>query len=66
MKGNSKIANLKCPHCGFVQKVKIHQTQCLVFHKCESCKKIISIPKKSKECCVICLYSDKKCPVYKR
>jgi len=36
---------------------------CLVFHKCEKCEKIISVPESSDNCCVICEYADKKCPV---
>lgn len=61
MKNNSKTANLKCPFCGYIQKVKIPQTGCLVFHKCEKCQKLITTPKS--KCCVICAYSDRKCPM---
>ncbi|HDZ54099.1 MAG TPA: hypothetical protein ENI19_00325 [Candidatus Nealsonbacteria bacterium] len=60
-----EIANLKCPFCGFVQEVEVPQTGCLVFHKCEKCQKIISVPKESKECCIVCVYSDKKCSASK-
>lgn len=56
-----EIANLKCPHCGHMMKVEIPQNGCLVFWKCEKCQKLITTPKG--ECCVICAYSDKKCPV---
>jgi len=56
-------ANLTCPHCGHTQQVDIPQNGCLAFHKCEKCQQIISVPKESKHCCVICEYSDKKCPV---
>ena len=56
-------ANLKCPHCGHIQEVEIPQTGCLAFHKCEKCEQLISVPKDSKHCCVICEYSDKVCPV---
>ena len=35
----------------------------MVNYKCEKCKEIISVPKESKNCCVICEYSDKTCPV---
>lgn len=56
-------ANLTCPHCGHTQEVDIPQNGCLTFHKCEKCQQIISVPKESKHCCVICEYSDKKCPV---
>ncbi len=59
-----EIANLKCPFCGFVQKVAIPEQGCLSFHKCENCKKIIQLPKESKNCCIICEYSDKKCSYF--
>lgn len=61
-----EIANLKCLYCGFIQEVEIPQTGCLAFHRCEKCQKIISVPKESGECCVICVYSDKKCPVFSK
>ena len=56
-------ANLKCPHCGHIQEVEIPEAGCLAFHKCEKCEQIISVPEDSKNCCVVCEYSDKKCPV---
>lgn len=64
IKGEEKeFANLKCPYCGYVQKVEIPKQKCLSFYKCQKCGKMITVPKDSDECCVICLYSDKKCPV---
>ena len=58
-------ANLTCPHCNYVQEIDIPQNACLAFHKCEKCQKIISVPEKSKSCCVVCEHSDKNCPVSK-
>ena len=58
---NKETANLKCPYCGFIMEVEIPQNGCLAFYKCQKCQKIISSPKG--ECCVICAFSDKKCPV---
>ena len=57
-------ANLSCPYCKFVQKVEIPQTGCLAFHVCEKCGEMIAVPKESDNCCVVCEYSDKKCPVH--
>ncbi|MBI2671172.1 hypothetical protein HYX18_04325 [Candidatus Woesearchaeota archaeon] len=54
-------ANLKCPYCKEIDKVHIPKDICLPFHKCSHCNKIITA---KKECCVICEFSDKKCPVY--
>ena len=58
-----KKANFKCPQCDYVQQIVIPQNCCLVFHKCEKCEKLISVPKDSKNCCVICEYADQPCPV---
>ena len=63
IEGNKNFADLKCPHCEHITKVEIPENRCLIFLKCEKCQKIISVPKESEECCVICTYSDKKCPV---
>ena len=59
-------ANLVCPHCNHKQEVEILQAGCLAFHKCEKCGKIISVPAGSDNCCVVCEYSDKTCPVGKK
>lgn len=58
-----EIANLKCPFCGYIMKAEIPEDRCLAFLKCEKCQKLIKTP--NSECCVICAYSDKKCPVAK-
>ena len=57
-----KKATLTCPKCGHTQETEIPQTGCLAFFKCEECNEIISVPKESKRCCVICEHSDKTCP----
>ena len=56
-------AQLKCPHCGAVQGVEIPNDRCLAMHKCRQCDKIITVPKESQNCCVVCEYSDSACPV---
>ena len=53
-------ANIKCPECGRFQKITIPQGLCLPFYKCGGCEKVIAAP--GNICCVICAYSDKKCP----
>ncbi len=58
-------ANIKCPYCEYVQEVDIPQSSCLVFYKCENCGKTVSVPEDSQNCCVICEYSDTKCPAGK-
>ncbi len=54
-------SNLKCPFCGHEQEAEIPENKCLPFLECEECKKLITA--KEGECCVICSYGDKKCPV---
>lgn len=54
-------ASLKCPHCGEIVKVEIPKDRCLVFLKCEKCQKLIKTPEG--KCCVVCAYSNRKCPV---
>lgn len=54
-------ASLICPHCRGKQDVGVPTDSCLYFHKCEHCGKMIT-PKKG-ECCVVCSWSDEKCPV---
>lgn len=56
-------ANIKCPECQYVQEIEIPKSSCLPLYKCDKCQKVISAPKDI--CCVICAYSDKKCPVAK-
>ena len=56
-------ARIKCPECSHLQEIEIPANSCLSFYQCEKCKKLISAPQDV--CCVICAYSDKKCPVAK-
>ena len=56
-------ATLICPKCGHTQETDIPQPGCFAFYKCNECNEIISVPKESKNCCVVCEYSDKVCPV---
>ena len=59
----SNQANLKCPFCKTNQNVAIPENNCLSFHDCSTCEKRISVPKESKNCCVVCEYGDRKCPI---
>jgi hypothetical protein len=55
-----KTANITCPECGHTQKIGIPESSCLAFYECGNCKKTVQA---KKTCCVICDYSDEKCPV---
>ncbi len=54
-------AKIECPQCKYVQEIEIPDNKCLPFYRCDGCRKVISSPQDI--CCVICAYSDKKCPV---
>jgi hypothetical protein len=54
-------AKFRCPECGFKENISIPKKSCLQFHECKKCGKMISSPKGV--CCIICAYTDKKCPV---
>lgn len=58
-----KTAQLRCPNCSHEQFTQIPEDQCLPFYRCEKCKEMIGVPAKSKNCCVICEYSDSACPI---
>lgn len=54
------VANLTCPHCGFKQQVRMPESGCQYFYRCQSCQQIIK--SKPGDCCVFCSYADTKCP----
>ena len=56
-----KNVEIKCPHCQVEQTVTMPDKGCLAFHKCKKCGEVIA-PKEG-DCCVVCSYSDEKCPV---
>ncbi|MBI4052836.1 MAG: hypothetical protein HY394_02245 [Candidatus Diapherotrites archaeon] len=55
-----QTALFTCPECGAKSEIAVPTGRCLAFHECVACHKIIAA---KKSCCVICDYSDKKCPV---
>ena len=55
-------ATIRCPKCHFEQETDIPENKCLVAHKCAKCAEIIMASPEGGHCCVICQYSDKKCP----
>jgi len=54
------FTDLKCPACGFVEKVEIPENACMHMRKCGGCGRLMKTPEGY--CCIICAYSDKKCP----
>lgn len=56
----AKSALVNCPHCGGENPLEIPSGKCLPFALCSHCKKLIKAAPPS--CCVICSYSNEKCP----
>ncbi len=54
-------AKLTCPKCGHKQSIEIPTDKCIPFYFCDGCGEMIQAKKDS--CCVVCDYSDAKCPV---
>lgn len=54
---------IKCPKCGHLQEIGVPENVCQLFYKCDGCDELIQTPPDS--CCVICAYSETKCPVSK-
>ena len=60
---SQKKGILTCPKCGHKQEVSIPTDRCLPFYTCGGCKQTIGVPPESKNCCVVCEYSETTCPV---
>lgn len=54
------ISAVTCPSCGYTKEEQMHETSCVYFYECNSCKKMIR-PKPG-DCCVFCSYGTVKCP----
>lgn len=53
-------AELTCPHCQAVEKLRMPTDYCMWFHQCSSCDAMLSpLPG---DCCVFCSFADLKCP----
>ncbi|HLD78807.1 MAG TPA: GDCCVxC domain-containing (seleno)protein [archaeon] len=53
------IATLTCPKCRKTQQTAVPSDRCLAFYRCHHCKRMVAARKR---CCVICEFSDSKCP----
>lgn len=57
---------LTCPQCSSTQEIEAPEDRCLAMYTCNNCHKLIKTPAKAGECtCIICEFSDDKCPVEK-
>jgi len=55
-----KSAMIKCPSCGKRSRIKISENESVYFYECKKCKNKLNTP--ASQCCIICAYTDKKCP----
>lgn len=63
MNETKQSAMVKCPKCSHETELEVPQDVCLPAYKCEGCGELITIPKDSENCCVVCEYSDDQCPM---
>lgn len=55
-----KSVIIKCPKCNSNSRLKVDGDRSPQFFECKKCKEIINTP--VSKCCIICSYSNKKCP----
>lgn len=53
-------STIKCPFCGFEEKLKMPKNACMHFYECENCKQLLK-PLEG-DCCVFCSYGTVVCP----
>ena len=51
---------LKCPHCSEKSKAIVSIENCPQIYVCPKCSQEVRNP--VTQCCIICAFSDKKCP----
>jgi len=57
-------SNLKCPHCGNIERLTMPVDYCQFFYECNFCHEIMKA--KEGDCCVFCSYGDVPCPSKQR
>lgn len=55
-----KTVMLKCPHCSAKSKAIVSVDNCPQNFICPKC--LVEVRNPITQCCVICAFSDKKCP----
>jgi len=55
-----KSVLLKCPHCSKKTKALVSMDNCPQSFVCPKCESLVTNP--ITQCCVICAFSNKKCP----
>jgi hypothetical protein len=55
-----KRATIKCPSCHSSNRLEVPLDRIINSFECSSCKQTIKTP--ISDCCIICAFSNKKCP----
>jgi hypothetical protein len=55
-----KLVNIKCPFCDYKMRLNVPIDRSIQSTECKSCEQLIRTP--LTQCCVVCAFSDKKCP----
>jgi len=55
-----KRIDIKCPNCDYIMRLEVREDNLINSVECKNCKNIIKTP--VTQCCIICAFSDKKCP----
>lgn len=55
-----KTVLLQCPHCKAKSKALVSTENCPQSFECPKCKQHVQNP--ITQCCIICAFSNKKCP----
>ncbi len=55
-----KRANIKCPHCSNINRINVPEDSLITSIECKKCKQTITTP--IMKCCIICAFSNTKCP----
>ena len=55
-----KTAKFKCPKCDKTSRIKVPENECIFYYECKKCDEKITTPPTRD--CIVCAYTDKKCP----
>jgi len=56
-----KRIDVKCPNCDKINRLDVPQEGIINSFECKECKNNVKTP--ITQCCIICAFSDKKCPL---
>ncbi len=56
-----KRVDVKCPKCDSINRLQVPDQGTINSFQCNNCSQLIRPP--ITQCCIICAFSDKKCPL---